>query len=110
MLALARQERGPFLVTAGILAEITYMVEQRLGKRALEIFIEDIIGGVYSVHCGEVDFPRVLELVDRYDDLPLGFSDAAVIACAERHGGKVLTLDHRHFGLVAREGTIEVFP
>jgi predicted nucleic acid-binding protein len=40
----------------------------------------------------------------------LGFSDAAVIACAERHGGQVLTLDHRHFGVVAQEGTIQVRP
>jgi len=45
-----------------------------------------------------------------YADLPLGFADATVIACAERSGRKVLTLDRRHFGVVAREDTIEVLP
>jgi len=34
--------------------------------------------------------------VDEYVDLPLGFPDAAVIACAERSGGRVLTLDLRN--------------
>jgi hypothetical protein len=37
-------------------------------------------------------------------------SDAAVIACAERSGGRVLTFDLRDFGVVAAEGTITVLP
>ena len=41
--------------------------------------------------------------------MPLGFSDAAVIACAERHRGVVLSLD-RDFRVVEREGTIRVLP
>ncbi len=45
---------------------------------------------------------RVRELVRRYADLPLGFADAAVTACAERHRGRVLTTDYRHFPVVAR--------
>jgi predicted nucleic acid-binding protein len=46
----------------------------------------------------------------RYADLPLGFADASVIACAERHGGRVLTLDLRHFGVVAGEGRLTLIP
>jgi hypothetical protein len=49
---------------------------------------------------------RTHELMRRYADLPLGFADAAVIACAERHRGRVLTLDLRDCGMVAREGRI----
>lgn len=56
------------------------------------------------------DLARIRALVRRYADLPLGFADAAVIACAEREGGRVLTLDTRHFGTVAREGTITPSP
>jgi uncharacterized protein len=47
-------------------------------------------------------------LVARYEDLRLGFADASVIACAERSGRRVLTLDLRDFGPVAREGRIEL--
>jgi predicted nucleic acid-binding protein len=59
--------------------------------------------------CGEGDFPRIRQLVARYSNLPLGFADAAVIACAERHGGNVLALD-RDFAIVAREGAISLIP
>ena len=53
---------------------------------------------------------RTRQLVTRYEDLVLGFVDAAVIACAERSGGRVLTFDIRDFGVVSREGTITVLP
>lgn len=62
------------------------------------------------VDCGEVDFPRIGQLIKRYADLKLGFADASVIACAERSGGRVLTADRRDFGVVAREGRIEILP
>jgi hypothetical protein len=48
--------------------------------------------------------------VRRYRDLPLGFADAAVIACAEDNDGRVLTFDRRDFDVVSREGTIAVQP
>lgn len=76
-------DRGPYLVPAGILAEIGYLIEQRLGLDVLDAF---------------------------HADLPLGLADATVIACAERHGGTLLALDNRHFGTVAREGTITLLP
>ncbi len=66
--------------------------------------------GSYTLDCGEQDIPRIRELVRRHADFPLGFADAAVIACAERNGGRVLTLDMRHFGVVAREGTLILLP
>lgn len=49
-------------------------------------------------------------LVRRYADLSLGCVDAAVIACAERSGGRVMTLDLREFGVVAAEATITIVP
>ena len=60
--------------------------------------------------CGEDDLPRIRELVARYANLPLGFSDACVVACAERHLGSVLTFDRRDFGVISREGTIRLVP
>ena len=104
------QDRGPYLVPAGVLAEITYLIERRLGLRALDGFLADIESGAYSLDCGDRDIPRIRELVRRYADLPLGFADAAVIACAERSGGRVLTLDLRDFGVVAREAALHLLP
>jgi len=100
---------GPLLVPAGILGEAAYLIESRLGSRALDGYLADLEHGALALDCGEDDFPRIRELVTRYADLPLGFADAAVVACAERNGRRVLALD-RDFAVVAREGTIVVLP
>lgn len=101
---------GPFLVPAGIMAEIAYLIERRLGVEVLDRFLEDLENGGLALECGEEDLSRVRELVQRYADLSLGFADSSVIACAERNGGRVLTLDRRDFGVVAREGGITLLP
>ena len=85
-----RADRGPYFVPAGILAEVAFMIERRLLPQALTAFLRDLGNGGYRLDCGETDCPRIRALVERYADLPLGFADAAVIACAERHGGRVL--------------------
>lgn len=103
-------DRGPYLVPAATLGEIGHFVEQRLGSPALDAFLADLVDSAYTLDCGEHDLGRVQELVRRYDDLPLGLTDAAVVACAERSGGRVLTLDRRHFSVVARAEPIEVVP
>lgn len=95
---------------ASILSEITYFIERQLGGVALDAFLDDLETGELLLDCGDTDFARIRALVARYADFPLGFADAAVIVCAERHGGRVLTLDLRHFGVVAREGRITLVP
>lgn len=108
--AALRAEPGPRLVPAAILAEIACMIEARLRAEVVDGFLADLQEARFRLDCGEEDFGRIRALMRRYADLPLGFSDAAVVACAERNGGKVLTFDVRDFGVVAREGTIEVLP
>jgi predicted nucleic acid-binding protein len=100
---------GPYLVPAGILAEIAYLTEARLGTQVLDLWLADLESGAFLVDCGERDIRRIRELVERYADLPLGFADASVIACAERSGGRVLTLD-RDFTIVSRDVAISIFP
>lgn len=101
---------GPYLVPAATLGEVAYLVEERLGKRVLDLLLADLQSGAFALDCGEDDLGRARELVRRYADLALGFVDAAVIACAERSGGRVLTFDRRDFGVVGAEGAITVLP
>ena len=103
-------DSGPYLVPAGILSEVAYLVERRLGVEVLERFVLDLESGALTLECGEEDLPRIRELAMRYADLPLGFADASVISCAERSGGGVLTLDRRDFDVVAGEGKITPLP
>jgi len=108
--ASLRAERGPFIVPAATLGELTYLVEGRLGRHILDLLIGDLASGAYLLDCGDGDLARIRELVARFDDLPLGFVDAAVIACSERNGGRVMTFDRRDFGVVARAATITLVP
>jgi predicted nucleic acid-binding protein len=107
--ALSAAKR-PYLVPAGILCEAACLIEHRLRLDVLEAFLSDMEIGGYTLECGERDLGRIRALVRRYADLPLGFADAAVIACAERNGGRALTFDLRHFAVVAREGRLTILP
>jgi len=78
------------------------MLQRRPQLTALNGLLSDLERGAYVLDCGEHDLPRIRVLVNRYADLSLGFSDAAVVACAERHGGRALTADRRDLDVVAR--------
>jgi uncharacterized protein len=100
--------KAPFVVPAGILGEIGYLVEAKLGPTALSDFVAELDRRAFAMDCGAQDFAAIGRLLERYRDLRLGLADASVIACAARRGAPVLTLDFRDFGPVAREGTIEL--
>lgn len=108
--AALESDPGPYLVPAATLGEVAYLVEERLGIKVLDLVLADLESGAYTLDCGEADLGRARQLVQRYEDLSLGYVDAAVIACAERNGGHILTFDLRDFGVVAAEGTITILP
>ena len=101
---------GPYIVPAATLCELGHFVLKRGGAARLDNVLADIQAGAYALDCGDEDIPRIRELILRYADLELGFTDAGVIACAERNGGKVLTFDRRDFDVVAGEGRITILP
>lgn len=101
---------GPYFIPVAILSELAYLLERRVGSRPVLDVLDDLESGAFTADCGQQDFPRIRDLMERYDDLGLGLADAAVIACAERHRGRVLTFDRRDFDVVAREGKITVLP
>jgi uncharacterized protein len=105
-----RDDPGPYLVPVAILGEACYMIERDLGTRPLVHFLADADEDFFSLNCGEGNVTRICELIERYEDLGLGFADAAVAACAERNGGRVLTLDRRDFDVLGRELGLEVLP
>jgi predicted nucleic acid-binding protein len=100
-------DAGPYILPALTLGEITHLISVRKGRSKLEEFASDLAEGAYVVDCSEEDLPRISELLGRHADLPLSFTDAAIVACAERTQAAVLTLDG-DFDIVGREGTITV--
>lgn len=94
---------GPLVVAPMVLAEACYLIGRHLGARA-EAALLVSIGPGQAFQLGdllEMDLARMAELVEQYADLPLGGTDAAVIALAERLGvTEVATVDRRHFTVV----------
>jgi len=95
-------ERGDLqlVVPSLVVAEVCYLIGSRMSPREEATFLR-------SLSAFEVEAPlpdewhRIAELVEQYGHLPLGGTDASVIALAERLGTDlVLTLDRRHFGAV----------
>lgn len=90
------------LVPATVVAEVGYMIES-LGSPTQEALLLRALaeGDFQPIDLTASDYGRMAELVGRYADLPLGTTDASVIALAERVGvTEVATLDHRHFTVV----------
>lgn len=87
------------LVPQTVLAESAYTIQKQGGTVQELLFLQSIADGDLAlVELVPEDMSRVIELVDTYDDFPLGTTDASVIAIAERLGvTEVATLDHRHF-------------
>jgi uncharacterized protein len=81
------------------------------GARRL-LFHEGIVDGYYLVADLPRDaYARVAELNRQFDDLALGFVDAAIIALAEALGlARVATTDRRHFGPLAATFSLELVP
>ena len=90
------------LVPQTVVAEVGYMLAEWVSTEVEAKFLDALADGDFEiVDLTTADFARMAELVRRYDDLPLGTTDASVVALAERLGVvEVATLDHRHFRVV----------
>lgn len=89
------------VLPAPIVAEVGYLLGARAGARAEATFLRSLAGLDFPVELTAADYARMADLVEQYASLPLGTSDASVIALAERLAvTEVATLDHRHFTVV----------
>jgi uncharacterized protein len=105
---LLEMAEGPLITTSMIVAEAAYMIERQIGSDGELALYASIIDGTLVVEpLVSADWSRIAELVNRHRDLPLGGSDASLIAIAERLGAtRIATLDHRHFRVVRPDHVI----
>lgn len=90
------------LVPGIVVAEVGYLLAREASAHVEALFLEALANGDFvPVDLTAQDFARAAELVRTYADLPLGTTDATVIALAERLAlTEVATLDRRHFTVV----------
>jgi predicted nucleic acid-binding protein len=92
------------VVPALVVAEVTYLVAKRLGARVEAAFLRSMAEMDIEAPMPE-DWHRIAQLVQTYGNLPLGGTDASVIALAERlETDLIVTLDRRHFEVVRSRG------
>jgi predicted nucleic acid-binding protein len=105
------RDRG-LILPAPVIPEIDHLLGHRLGAAARRAFFAGITGGHYLV----ADLPRqayarVAAIDAQFDDLDLGFVDAAIVALAESLKiPRVATTDRRHFTPLASRFSLELLP
>jgi uncharacterized protein len=99
---LLEETNGSLITSPLVIAEAAYLINRKLGATAELALYTAIIDDTLVVETlTHIDWTRIRELAGRYRNLPLGGTDASVIALAERLDTcRVATLDHRHFRVV----------
>lgn len=90
--------RGVLLTTEAVLTESMFLLANVEGgpRTCLDFFVR---GGAILVPSDAESLRRCQFLVEKYNDLPMDFADATLVALAERAGtGLVFTLDRHDFG------------
>jgi uncharacterized protein len=109
---LVQGEQRGLILPAPVIPEVDHLLGQRLGSRSRLTFYTGIVEGYYLV----ADLPReaygrIADLNRRFDDLDLGFVDAAIVALAETLGLlRVATTDRRHFQPLAEVLSLRLLP
>ena len=90
------------VVPPTVLAELDYMVDQRVGAGAAISVMRELSSGEYDIPIfGGSDLARAADVMTTYVDLRLGLVDASLIVLAKRYKTHdILTLDQRHFRVV----------
>jgi predicted nucleic acid-binding protein len=113
-LDLLETHAGPLVVPTLVVTEVVYLLSTRGGIEPEVRFLADLASGAFNVEPVRAsDWMRIVELVARYGELPLGTVDGSVVAAAERLDIDVIaTLDRRHFSVVrpSHTDTFELLP
>jgi predicted nucleic acid-binding protein len=109
---LVQAEARGLILPAPVIPEVDHLLGHRLGVRSRLTFYAGIADGHYLVaDLPRAAYARVAELNRRFDDLDLGFVDAAIVALAEALGiSRVATTDRRHFEPLAAAVSLHLLP
>ena len=92
----------PLAVSPYVVAELDYLVASRLGVDAELAVLRELTGGAWDLPgLDGPDVARAASIIERYADQRVGIADASIVILAERYRTRtVVTLDHRHFGVL----------
>lgn len=99
VLETLRDEPGPLVLSPFVLAEIDYFILTRMTLAHELALLDQVAAGVFDLGRFDADDIRTARaVIERYDDLDPGLTDASIVVLADRYGtDRVLTFDERHF-------------
>jgi predicted nucleic acid-binding protein len=108
---LQGKERG-LILPAPVIPEIDHLLGCRLGAGSRLTFYDGITQGHYLVaDLPRQAYPRIAEINHQFEDLHLGFVDAAIVALAETlKVPRIATTDRRHFTPLAARFALQLLP
>jgi predicted nucleic acid-binding protein len=101
-LAFVRQTRAKLISTMAVVTEAMYVLDDNLPRKNLCAWIQ--AGGLILNEVAAGDFERVIELMEKYADLPLDFTDAVVVVLCERLGVNHVASVDRDFAIYRYRG------
>jgi predicted nucleic acid-binding protein len=102
VLAVSRSVDEPLVLPVVVLPEVCYLIASRLGHQAMRHFMSRMTPDAVQVESViSEDLIRVHEILEQYADSLLDFTDAAIVAIAERLNiTRIYTLDRRDFSII----------
>ncbi|MBW4672784.1 MAG: PIN domain-containing protein [Desmonostoc geniculatum HA4340-LM1] len=100
---LAKTLSEPLILLTVVLPEVCYLISSRLGHQVMRRFLIELAAAkdIQLKSLLPEDLERINEILEKYSDSQLDFTDAAIITFAERNNiTRILTLDRRDFELV----------
>jgi predicted nucleic acid-binding protein len=95
---LVQHLTGEIISNLAVVTEVCYLLD--FSRRARSDFLGWVgRGAVTLVSLEVVDFDRILQLMDKYDDLPIDFADASLVAICERLEIRDIASVDRDFGI-----------
>lgn len=91
--------RPPRVLSPFVLAELDYLIGDRVGHDAQVALLDEVTRGAYRLEPFSADdVDRAKRVMERYADLRIGLTDASVVVLAHRHETlDLLCTDQRHF-------------
>ena len=108
VVALLDTLNAPLALPTPVLPELCYLLHSRLGHHVMRRFLHGLIeSDIHILPLSADDMQRIVELLEQYTDARLDFTDAGIVALAERHGiSTIATFDHRDFSIVRPRHTV----
>jgi predicted nucleic acid-binding protein len=102
-LEFVRQSRARLITTMAVITEAMYVLDASLqAQKNLLAWIQT--GGLTLCETETSDFERISDLMGKYADLPMDFTDAVVVALSERLGTSQVASVDRDFSIYRYKG------